>query len=99
MYTRVFTNRRSCDGYKYGFVIKKMGYEVVISALSDGNLIWELKENGLCCIRNLEFFSEEKWINLVKCFDLVILGTIGMFRFGNVVVDQEIPIVWWLHES
>lgn len=80
-------------------LLREMGFDVVLGALSEGNLVQELKQNNLPYIHDLIIFPKEQWRRLVRRFDLIILGTICVSKFGNAVVYEGIPTVWWLHES
>ncbi len=80
-------------------LLREMGYNVVMGAMSEGNLVSELKENKLPYVGNLEIFSEDQWRNFVSKFSFVILGTTCVAEFGNAIAYSNIPIIWWLNES
>lgn len=80
-------------------LLRKMGFDVIMGALSEGNLVQELQCHNLPYIHDLNIFSEEKWCSLAERFDLVILGTICVSKFGNAIAYGKVPIIWWLHES
>lgn len=81
-------------------LLRKMGWNVLYGALDEGNLVEELKENGIDYIENVSiFFSGAEFVNLLSEFNAAILGTLLLAEAGTRFAEFNIPIIWWLHES
>lgn len=81
-------------------LLKEMGYDVLFSALGDGNLKEELEANDIDYMTNIDFFYEtDRFLEIVKEFDLFWFGTIVLYKTVDKFAKFEKPILWWIHES
>jgi glycosyltransferase involved in cell wall biosynthesis len=81
-------------------MLKKMGYRVLMSALLEGELQEELKENNIDYISQINMlYGGQRFADLVKDMEFVIVGTIGIADVARRIARTDIPIVWWIHES
>lgn len=81
-------------------LLKCMGYNVLFSALSQGNLEMELREEGIDYVKDFGlFYKNEKYKEMIRTFDFIVLGSVVTSQFGIEIANMNIPIIWWLHES
>lgn len=81
-------------------LLKKMGYHVLLAAFEGGTLEEELCENEIDFLSDMEgIYSSKKFLEEVKAFDIIILGTLMVANVGAELSNLDIPIVWWMHES
>lgn len=82
------------------FLLKEMSYEVLYGALDEGNLENELLQKEIDFIGDLWIIkSYKRFMNLIKQFDILIVGTLVLSELGSVLVELNLPTIWWLHES
>lgn len=81
-------------------ILKKMGYRPLMSALLEGELIEELRENDIDYIPQMNMlYGGKLFAELVWEMDFVIVGTIGIADVARRIAHTDVPIVWWIHES
>lgn len=81
-------------------LLKRMGYDVVLSSLFEGGLTKELQENQIDFIPNIGVcYRDLQFVECIADMDFVILGTIGLADVAKSFIDVDIPIMWWMHES
>jgi len=81
-------------------LLKKMGYEVLLTALIGGGLEEELKQANIDFISNINiFYRGQQTKEFVTRFDFSIMGTVGIADVVDAISDTNIPIMWWMHES
>lgn len=81
-------------------ILKKMGYRPLMSALLEGELLEELRENNIDYISQINmFYGGRLFAELVRKMDFVIVGTIGIADVVWRIANTDVPIVWWIHES
>lgn len=81
-------------------LLKEMGYDVLFTALGDGNLKEELAVNRIDYMANLDFFYETNlFLEIIEEFDLFWFGTVVLYKAVNEFAKFEKPILWWIHES
>ena len=81
-------------------ILKKMGYRPLMSALLEGELVEELRENDIDYIPQINMlYGGNQFAELVREMEFVIVGTIGIADVARRIVHTEVPIVWWIHES
>lgn len=71
---------------------------VVISPY-DGNLRQTILEDGIAVIVDSNVFSNDKWIDFAKKFDLVLVCTLAGYRTINYLEEANIATLWWAHEA
>lgn len=81
-------------------MLKKMGYRPLMSGLLEGEIQEELEENDIDYISQINMlYGGQRFADLVKSMEFVIVGTIGIADVTRQIVDTDVPIVWWIHES
>ena len=81
-------------------LLKKMGYDVLLTALIGGGLEEELKQANIDFISNINiFYRGQQTKEFVTRFDFSIMGTVGIADVVDAISDTNIPIMWWMHES
>lgn len=81
-------------------ILKKMGYRPLMSALLEGELIEELRENDIDYMPQINMlYGGRLFADLVQEMEFVIVGTIGIADVARRIAHTDVPIVWWIHES
>lgn len=81
-------------------LLRKMNYHVLLGALGNGNLEEEFKELGIDYIMDLElYYKNTEFLKQLKKFDLAIVGSLVLSELGTMVINENISVMWWLHES
>lgn len=81
-------------------LLKKMDYQVLLAAVGNGTLEEEFRENNIDFISDIEgLYSSERFMEQLKGFDIIILGTLTIAEVGKSLSKLDIPILWWIHES
>lgn len=81
-------------------LLKKMNFQVLVAAVGNGTLEEELRENNIDFISDIEgLYASERFMEQLKGFDIIILGTIAIVEVGRSLSKLNLPILWWIHES
>ena len=81
-------------------LLKKMGYDVLFSALNQGNLELELCVEGIDYVKDFGlFYKSELYKEMMRTFNFIFLGSVVTSTLGKEIANMNIPIIWWLHES
>lgn len=82
-------------------LLKKMNYHVLMAAVKgESALTYELRINGIDYISNVsDLYRNRNFLEQLKQFDLIILGTLILDEIGRFLSKTNIPIFWWIHES
>jgi glycosyltransferase involved in cell wall biosynthesis len=82
-------------------LLKKMGWNVIYGSLVGGMLSEELKDNHIEYMDNMEVMlsSYDKFNNLLREFDLIIVGSIVSADVVKKLIPYGVPIIFWMHES
>lgn len=81
-------------------LLRKMDFQVLLAAVGNGTLEEELRENDIDFISDIEgLYSSERFMEQLKGFDIIILGTLTISEVGRSLAKLNIPILWWIHES
>lgn len=81
-------------------ILRKMGYRPLMSALLEGELIEELRENDIDYIPQINMlYGSRLFVELIQEMEFVIVGTIGIADVARRIANTDVPIVWWIHES
>lgn len=82
------------------FLLKKMGYQVLMTSLIGGGLEEDLLENDIDYIPNINIcYRSGEFKAVASQMEFVLLGTIGLSDVGSSLKSLGVPIMWWLHES
>lgn len=85
--------------YHAAVVLKHSGYEVVYASMLDGELRNKLENSFIPVVIDerlqIGTMNELEW---TKRYDLIICNTINFNIFLS-ERDEEIPVIWWLHDS
>ena len=85
--------------YHAALILRKAGYDVMFASMLDGALREKLEEQLIPVIidRRLQIntMRELLW---TKKYDLIFCNTIHYHTFLS-DRDEEIPVIWWLHDS
>ena len=81
-------------------LLRQMNYHVLMAAEREGALINELCKREIDYISNLgDIYFYNDFLEQMKRFDVVILGTLVLNEIGSFFSMLNIPIFWWIHES
>ena len=81
-------------------LLKKMGISVLLAGEGTGTLEKDLMESEVEYLTHLEIWSKiPGFYDVLKQFSVVILCSTIISEFGTMICEQNVPIMWWLHES
>ncbi len=81
-------------------VLKKMGYSVLIAAMEGGPFTKELEQLKMEYIDDLELCYQSLYFKeMLQAFIAVVIGSFSLSNLVRTLVDFDIPILWWVHET
>lgn len=85
--------------YHAAVVLKHSGYEVVYASMLDGELRNKLEDSLIPVVIDerlqISTMNELEW---TRRYDLIICNTIN-YNIYLSERDEQIPVIWWLHDS
>lgn len=82
-------------------LLKRQGWNVLYgSYYEEDNLSEELIMNDIEYVENIELISScAEFEDLVRMFDIIIVGTIVLADVVKKFIPYGVPIIFWMHES
>lgn len=71
---------------------------VVISPC-DGGMKDEFIKDGIPVITYNELYSQDFLEKYNVAFDLIVMNTVVTYRAAYALINSEVPIIWWIHDS
>jgi len=79
---------------------KKLGYEILVMSMAEGELRIVLEEMGVSVILRERFLGDyEVFLKQAEAFDYVVANTLITFEAIHVLKYSNVPVIWWLHEG
>ena len=84
----------------HALLLRELGWNVVYGILDSGSISEELKMKGIPCIDDIILKARsEKFLNFLRNFDMILIGTLVLTEFEKEINSLMIPTIWWIHES
>ncbi|MEW9699976.1 glycosyltransferase family 4 protein [Paenibacillus sp. SI8] len=80
-------------------IIKENGDVPVVVCEEDGPLKNEFAKQEILVIVDSGLKQEDNFKRLACNFNLVIINTIVPAMYINFLIEETIPVIWWIHES
>lgn len=82
------------------YVLKKMGYSILIAAMEGGPFTKELEQQKIDFIDDLELcYQTQFFLDILQKFMAVVIGSFSLIKLVKTLVYSDIPVLWWVHET
>lgn len=81
-------------------VLRRMGYSVLMAAMSRGTFVRELQLDKFDYIDDLEMgFQTRYFEDMLQQFRAVVVGSFALYKLSGMIERVKTPTIWWIHET
>lgn len=81
-------------------VLRRMGYSVLIAAMTGGSFVKELLLEKIDYMDDLEMGYQTKYFeSMLQQFLAVVIGSFDLYKMAAVIQRVKTPVIWWVHET
>lgn len=84
--------------YYFGFILQKLGLQVLIISPEDGRLAPYAQDHGIPVMIAPDLFYSDYILRIADLFSRILVNTIVCAPVIQQLQKKKVPVMWWIHE-